>query len=129
MKQKSLKLFKPHWRGLLLTLFASCALVFVNIALRRYLGASLDAALNGQIEIVRIALVGLTGIAVYAALSGVKAYGAQMLQHMNIGILQCGGYCRTKKVVGNQAADQSDFVIGVLHDTPPLDVGVKQTGV
>lgn len=81
MKQKSLKLFKPHWRGLLLTLFASAALVFVNIALRRYLGASLDAALNGQIEIVQIALVGLTGIAVYAALSGVKTYGAQLLQH------------------------------------------------
>lgn len=81
MKQKSLKLFKPHWRGLLLTLFASAALVFVNIALRRYLGASLDAALNGQIETVQIALVGLTGIAVYAALSGVKAYGAQLLQH------------------------------------------------
>ena len=81
MKQKSLKLFKSHWRGLLLTLFASAALVFVNIALRRYLGASLDAALNGQIEIVQIALVGLTGIAVYAALSGVKAYGAQLLQH------------------------------------------------
>ena len=53
----------------------------------------------------------------------------QMLQHMNIGILQRGGYCRTKKVVGNQTADQSGFVIGVLHDTPPLDVGVKQTGV
>lgn len=81
MKQKSLKLFKPHWRGLLLTLFASAALVFVNIALRRYLGASLDAALNGQIEIVQIALVGLTGIAVYAALSGVKTYGTQLLQH------------------------------------------------
>ena len=81
MKQKSLKLFKPHWRGLLLTLFASAALVFVNIALRRYLGASLDAALNGQIEIVQIALVGLTGVAVYAALSGVKTYGAQLLQH------------------------------------------------
>lgn len=81
MKRKSLKLFKPHWRGLLLTLFASAALVFVNIALRRYLGASLDAALNGQIEIVQIALVGLTGIAVYAALSGVKTYGAQLLQH------------------------------------------------
>ena len=81
MKQKSLKLFKPHWRGLLLTLFASAALVFVNIALRRYLGASLDAALNGQIEIVQIALVGLTGIAVYAAFSGVKTYGAQLLQH------------------------------------------------
>lgn len=81
MKQKSLKLFKPHWRGLLLTLFASAALVFVNIALRRYLGASLDAALNGQIEIVQIALVGLTGISVYAALSGVKTYGAQLLQH------------------------------------------------
>lgn len=81
MKQKSLKLFKPHWRGLLLTLFASAALVFVNIALRRYLGASLDAALNGQIEIVQIALVGLTGIAVYAVLSGVKTYGAQLLQH------------------------------------------------
>ena len=47
----------------------------------------------------------------------------------NIGILQRGGYCRTKKVVGNQTADQSGFVIGVLHDTPPLDVGVKQTGV
>lgn len=81
MKQKSLKLFKPHWRGLLLTLFASAALVFVSIALRRYLGASLDAALNGQIEIVQIALVGLTGIAVYAAFSGVKTYGAQLLQH------------------------------------------------
>lgn len=81
MKQKSLKLFKPHWRGLLLTLFASAALVFVNIALRRYLGASLDAALNGRIEIVQLALVGLTGIAVYAALSGVKTYGAQLLQH------------------------------------------------
>ncbi len=81
MKRKSLKLFKPHWRGLLLTLFASAVLVFVNIALRRYLGASLDAALNGQIEIVQIALVGLTGIAVYAAFSGVKAYGAQLLQH------------------------------------------------
>ena len=81
MKQKSLKLFKPHWRGLLLTLFVSAALVFVNIALRRYLGASLDAALNGQIEIVQIALVGLTGIAVYAALSGVKTYGTQLLQH------------------------------------------------
>ena len=81
MKQKSLKLFKPHWRGLLLTLFASAALVFVNIALRRYLGASLDAALNGQIEIVQIALVGLTGIAVYATLSGVKTYGTQLLQH------------------------------------------------
>lgn len=81
MKQKSLKLFKPHWRGLLLTLFASATLVFVNIVLRRYLGASLDAALNGQIEIVQIALVGLTGIAVYAALSGVKTYGAQLLQH------------------------------------------------
>lgn len=81
MKQKSLKLFKPHCRGLLLTLFASAALVFVNIALRRYLGASLDAALNGQIEIVQIALIGLTGIAVYAALSGVKTYGAQLLQH------------------------------------------------
>lgn len=26
MKQKSLKLFKPHWRGLLLTLFTSAAL-------------------------------------------------------------------------------------------------------
>lgn len=81
MKRKSLKLFKPHWRGLLLTLFASAALVFVNIALRRYLGASLDAALNGQIEIVQIALVGLTGIAVYAALSSVKTYGTQLLQH------------------------------------------------
>ena len=81
MKRKSLKLFKPHWRGLLLTLFASAVLVFVNIALRRYLGASLDAALNGQIEIVQIALVGLTGIAVYAAFSGVKTYGAQLLQH------------------------------------------------
>ena len=81
MKRKSLKLFKPHWRGLLLTLFASAALVFVNIVLRRYLGASLDAALNGQIEIVQIALVGLTGIAVYAALSGVKTYGTQLLQH------------------------------------------------
>lgn len=81
MKRKSLKLFKPHWRGLLLTLFASAVLVFVNIALRRYLGASLDAALNGQIEIVQIALVGLTGVAVYAALSGVKTYGAQLLQH------------------------------------------------
>ena len=81
MKQKSLKLFKPHWRGLLLTLFASAALVFVNIALRRYLGASLDAALNGQIEIVQIEIVGLTGVAVYAALSGVKTYGTQLLQH------------------------------------------------
>ena len=51
------------------------------------------------------------------------------IRRVNIGTLQRGGYCRTKKVVGNQTADQSGFVIGVLHDTPPLDVDVKQTGV
>ena len=52
----------------------------------------------------------------------------QMLQHMSIGILQRGGYSRTKKIGGNQAADQSGFVVGVLHDVPPRR-GVKQMGV
>ena len=52
----------------------------------------------------------------------------QMLQHAGIGILQCSGYSWTKKIGGDQAANQSGFVVSVLYDVPPRR-GVKQTGV
>ena len=45
-----------------------------------------------------------------------KPFCVQMLQHAGIGILQRGGYSRTKKIGGDQAANQSGFVVGVLHD-------------
>ena len=57
-----------------------------------------------------------------------KTTCVQMFQNAGIGILQRSGYSRTKKLGGDQAADQSSFVVSVLHDVPPRR-GVKQTGV
>lgn len=81
MKQNCRNLFRPHRKNLSLTLAASILLVFVNTALRSYLGAALDEVLLGKGRVGQIALTGMAGIALCIALSGAKALGAQRLQH------------------------------------------------
>ncbi len=104
------KLFRPHRRLLALTLSASALLVLVSTALRSYLGSSLDALLQGEGDMVRVAAVGLAGVLLHIGLSGAKAYGAQLLQHRMRAALYRGAY---RKLL---AAEQGSLSMGEISN-------------
>lgn len=104
------KLFRPHRRLLALTLSVSALLVLVSTALRSYLGSSLDALLQGEGDMVRVAAVGLAGVLLHIGLSGGKAYGAQLLQHRMRAALYRSAYRRLL------AAEQGSLSMGEISN-------------